>query len=95
MAVLAACGVPADLAFSAPTRTGQQEAWRRFLHGSVQPLADLLAVELADKLDTPDLRLTFSALRASDVGQRARAFATMVKGGMEKTEAARIAALTT
>lgn len=93
VAVLAACGVPADLAFSADS-TGQQEAWRRFLHGSVQPLADLLSVELADKLEVADLRLTFDGLRASDVGQRARAYAALVKADMDKTEAARIAGLT-
>lgn len=93
VAVLAAAGVPADLVFSADS-TGQQESWRRFLHGSVQPLADLLSVELADKLEVADLRLTFDGLRASDVGQKARAYATMVKGGMDKTEAARIAGLT-
>ena len=86
VAVLAAAGVPADLAFSADS-TGQQEAWRRFLHGSVQPLADLLSVELADKLDVADLRLTFDGLRASDVGQRARAYAALVKADMDKTEA--------
>ena len=29
------------------------ESWRLFLHGAVQPVADLLAVELAAKLDAP------------------------------------------
>ena len=39
--------------------TGQREAWRRFLHGSVSPVARLVEAELSAKLDTPDLRLDF------------------------------------
>ena len=49
---------------------GQRESWRRFLHGSVQPLGDLLAGELAVKLDVPGLRLTFDRLMASDLSGR-------------------------
>ena len=37
--VLAACGVPIEL-FEGSSGTGQREAWRRFLHGSVSPLGD-------------------------------------------------------
>ena len=55
-AVLSACGLSADL-FATGDAAGQRESWRRFLHGSVQPLADLVAAELAGKLDAPDLRL--------------------------------------
>ena len=72
---------------------GQRESWRRFLHGSVQPLGDLLAVELADKLDTPGLRLTFDRLMASDLSGRARAFGSLVQGGMDADRAARLAGL--
>ena len=73
-AVLAACGCSADL-FAAGDAAGQRESWRRFLHGAVQPLADLLAAELAVKLDVPGLRLTFDRLFASDLSGRARACA--------------------
>ena len=79
-AVLSACGVSADL-FVAGDAAGQRESWRRFLHGSVQPLAELLAAELADKLDVPGLSLRFDRLFASDLSGRARAFASLVKGG--------------
>ena len=72
---------------------GQRESWRRFLHGSVQPLAELLAVELADKLAVPGLRLGFDALFASDLSGRARAFGSLVQGGMEADRAARLAGL--
>lgn len=92
LAVLAACGVPPDLAGSTDA-TAARESWRRFLHGSVQPLADLLAVELADKLDAPGLRLGFDRLMASDIAGRARAFQSMTGGGMDADRAAALAGL--
>ena len=91
-AVLSACGCSADL-FVAGDAAGQRESWRRFLHGSVQPLGDLVAAELADKLDAPDLTLKFDRLFASDLSGRARAFASLVKAGMEADRAARLAGL--
>ena len=91
-AILSAAGVSADL-FVAGDAAGQRESWRRFLHGSVQPLGDLLAAELAVKLDTPGLRLTFDRLMASDLSGRARAFGSLVQGGMDKDRAARLAGL--
>ena len=91
-AVLSACGCSADL-FVAGDAAGQRESWRRFLHGSVQPLGDLLAAELADKLDAPGLRLNFDRLFASDLSGRARAFSSLVKAGMEADRAARLAGL--
>ena len=92
-AVLAACGVSADL-FTHGDAAGQRESWRRFLHGSVQPLGDLLAAELGDKLDVPGLRLTFDRLFASDLSGRARAYQSLVNGGMEAGRAAALAGLT-
>ena len=76
------------------TRAGQRESWRRFLHGSVQPLGDLLAAELAIKLDVPGLRLDFNALFASDLSPAGRGrSARLVKAGMEMERAARLAGL--
>ena len=91
-AVLAACGVSADL-FTHGDAAGQRESWRRFLHGSVQPLAELVAAELADKLDVPGLSLRFDRLFASDLSGRARAFGSLVKAGMDADRAARLAGL--
>ena len=90
--VLAACGVPIEL-FEGSSGTGQREAWRRFLHGSVSPLGELVAEELAVKLDTPELELSFDRLYASDLMGRARAFGSLVKAGMEKDRAAGLAGL--
>ena len=91
-AVLSACGLSADL-FATGDAAGQRESWRRFLHGSVQPLADLVAAELAGKLDAPDLRLDFDRLFASDLSGRARALQSMVGAGMELDDARRFSGL--
>ena len=91
-AVLSACGVPVELV-AAGDGTGQREAWRRFLHGTVQPLAACVAGELAAKLDTPSLAFSFDKLFASDLSGRARAFQSLVGGGMAVEQAAALAGL--
>ena len=91
-AVLSACGVPVELV-TPGDGTGQREAWRRFLHGCVQPLAACVASELAAKLDTPTLTLGFDKLFASDLSGRARAFQSLVNGGMAVDQAAGLAGL--
>ena len=90
--VLAACGVPPSLFHGGDAAT-KGESWRQFLHGSVQPVAMLLAAELADKLDAPDLRLSFDRLFASDLQGRARSFQSMRNGGIELPDARRLAGL--
>ena len=50
-------------------------------------------MELADKLDAPDLAFDFSALFASDLQGRSRSFASMVKSGMPLDKAAALAGL--
>ncbi len=91
-AVLSACGVPVELV-TPGDGTGQREAWRRFLHGTVQPLAACVAAELKQKLDTPSLAFSFDRLFASDLSGRARAFQSMVGGGMAVDQAAGLAGL--
>ena len=92
-AVLSACGVPVELVALADG-TGQREAYRRFLFGSVLPLARIVERELAAKLET-DVRLDFSELMASDLAGRARAFQSMVGAGMDLDRAAALAGLLT
>ena len=77
-ALLGACGVPATLLAADADAAGRREAWRQFLHGSVQPLGELLAAELGEKLDAPGLRFNFDRLMASDLQGRARAFGSLV-----------------
>ena len=66
-----------------------------FLHGTLQGVADVVAAELTEKLETP-IRLTFDRLFASDVRGRARAFSSMIGTGgqgLDTERAARLAGL--
>ena len=86
LSILAACGVPVELVHPADG-TGQREAWRRFLHGTIQPLGRIVAGELSRLAGRP-VSLSHDSLFASDIAGRARAFQSMVGAGMELAEAA-------
>ena len=90
--ILAAAGVPASL-LGRSDGTLLRESYRQFLHGTIQPVAKIVAVELAEKLDADGLGFDFSELFASDVSGRARAFGSMVNGGISKDDAAALAGL--
>lgn len=90
-AVLAACGVPPDLAVVS-TAQGQREAFRRFLTTGLEPLGELVADELAAKLDGP-VAFDFSGTYAHDLAGRAAAFAKLVQGGMDVEQAVAVSGL--
>ena len=90
-AILGACGVPIEL-FAGGEGSSQREAFRRFLHASVLPLAAICEAELSAALGV-DVSLDFQSLRASDIASKARAFAQLVKSGMAVNEAAGLAGL--
>ena len=94
-AVLAACGTPPSLFIANSDGTAQREAWRRFVMGSVEPLAEIIGGELADKLDAPGLRFDFAGLWAHDLAGRAQAFKQMTTAGMDLAKAAALAGLLT
>lgn len=89
--VLGATGTPISL-FTADNSQGQRESFRRYLHTSVQPAGALLAAELSEKFET-EIGLSFDRLMASDLSGRARAFQSMVGGGMDVAKAAGLAGL--
>ena len=93
LAVLAACGVPPELMSGQAQGTAAREAFRRFLHSTVTPLLDGMGAEAAAKLDTPGLSFNTDSLFASDVQGRARAFQSMVGGGMDISKAAALSGL--
>ena len=68
-----------------------REAWRLALFGVLSPLGRLVETELRAKLG--DVTLDWSELRASDLSGRARAFQSMVGGGMPVADAVAIAGL--
>ena len=92
--IATACGIPAVLVLDGGDGTARREAFRQFLHGSVQPVARLVTQELSTKLEQP-VRLTFRALHAADVTGRARAWRSLVgaKGEMPDTDARRLTGL--
>ena len=92
-AVLGACGVPVSL-FTDADGTSQRESWRRFVMGSVEPVAELVAGELSSKLDAPGLRFDFASLWAHDLAGRAQSFKAFVAGGMDVAKAAALSGLT-
>ncbi len=52
---------------------------RGYVHAFLAPAGEIVTAELGDKLDRPGLALDFSALFASDITGRARAFNSMVQ----------------
>ena len=92
LAVLAACGIPLEL-FSSTQGTATREAFRRFLHATVTPLLAAMAAEAARKLDMPGLAFDTTGLHAADVAGRARAFQSIVGGGIEIERAAALPGL--
>ncbi len=89
--VLAACGVPPGM-FVNMGESGQREAYRRWCALVVQPIGRMPAAELSNKLEA-DIGLEFSGLYAHDLAGRARAFQSMVGGGMEVSKAAALSGL--
>ena len=81
--IAAAAGVPPALLSNISDGTARRESFRFFLHTSVQPIAALILPELREKLDEPNLSISFDRLFAGDLSGRARAFQSMVGGGME------------
>ena len=91
--ILACCGVPVELA-EPEQGTTAREAWRRFLHATIDPLGKLVSEELTEKFEFP-VSLSFDTLMVSDISGRARAFQSMVGGGMDVTKAAALSGLMT
>ena len=92
--VLGLLGIPPGLADASADGTAQRESYRRWLHGSVQPLARLVEHELHAKLDT-DARLSFRRLEAGDIAGRARAWRSLAgkEASIADAEARRLAGL--
>ena len=90
--ILAMCGIPPALVAAQGTGTASREAFRQVLHALLKPLGALLGEELQAKLH-PDAALDFSALRAGDIVGTARAFGSLVKGGLTPKSAAAIVGL--
>ena len=89
--LLVAAGVPA--AMLGGDANEMREGYRQFLHGTILPVSKLALGELREKLDSPTLALAFDDLMASDISGRARAFGSLVTGGMDIERAAALSGL--
>ena len=83
--VLACCGIPVEL-LEPGQGTAAREAWRRFLHSTIDPLGKLVTEELSEKFEF-SVSLNFDSLMASDISGRSQAFQSMVGGGIYVTKA--------
>ena len=83
---LAACGVPLELAADVGGAQ-RREAYRQYVATTVEPTAEIVAAELAAKLEAP-VGFTFGALAASDMAGRSRAAGSLGKAGWTPQEAA-------
>lgn len=92
--VLAACGVPIELV-EPSEGTGAREAFRRFLHATIAPVARMVEEELREKLDEPELALSFDGLFAADVSAKARAWRSLAgaEASLDPQTAARLVGL--
>ena len=89
--VYSACGLNQAL-WGGSQAAAVREAWRLCLFGVLSPLGRLVEAELQDKLED-SVTLSWQELRASDLSGRARAFQSMVGGGMAVAEAVSVAGL--
>ena len=90
--VYAACGLNPSI-FEAGTGTQARESYRQALFGTIAPLGRIVETELRDKLNDPGIAIDWSELRAADIASRARAFQSMVGGGMDPARAAALSGL--
>ena len=90
--VLATLGVPIGM-LEKVDGAAMRESWRQLLHATIAPLGRIVETELRNKLDSPGLAFSWSELRASDIAGRARAFGSLVNGGMEIDKALAVTGL--
>ena len=83
--IFSACGVPPGM-FVVGAAASIRESWRLCLFGLIGPCGRIVLSELRSKLDG-DLNVGWDELRASDVQGRARAFQSLVGGGMDMQQA--------
>lgn len=88
-AVLASCGLSPVLFSKGTDASASREALRQFLHSTLQPIGDLVALEAREKIH-PETRFGFDKLFGADVQGRARAAKSLVDAGFSVDDAARM-----
>ena len=88
--IVAALGIPPAM-LSATTGTAAQESYRQFALTTLQPFGNILAHELADKLERPGLMMRFDRVAASDIVRRATGYGKLIEAGVDRERAGRLA----
>ena len=78
--------------FSASDAGAAREAYRQSFHSLTSPLGMLASAALSETLEA-DISLSFEQTGAADIASRARAFQSLVGGGMEVERAAALSGL--
>ena len=89
--VCAALGIPPAL-YAGSDGGSLREGYRQLLTSTLEPLAEIIAAEFREKVGYP-VTLNFRRLAAADIAARARAYGTLVAGGVDRDEAAAVAGL--
>ena len=84
LAILGAMGIPPSLYTS--EGGALRESYRHFFTNTVEPLGQLIAAELTEKLEV-DVAFVFPELVKSDISAKSRAYATLVGAGMSDDDA--------
>lgn len=83
--VLASCGIQPGL-WAGDDGIAAREAWRQYLHAVGEPLAELLAAEIEQKLERP-VRIRIPSAAYVDLQSRARALRAMTQAEIDKDRA--------
>ena len=86
LSVLSACGIPVGFT-SGQSATNLRESYRVWVFARVLPMAKIVQFELSKKLNEK-IELDFVDLAAADTQGRARAFKSLIDGGMKEETAA-------
>ena len=84
--LIEAAGVPSALANPSAEANGQREAFRRFVHGTIEPMARIVEAEITAKAGL-SCALKFASLFAADLAGRGRALKQMVESGVALADA--------
>ena len=90
--MLSACGIPPSLFTEKAAGTAMREAYRQTYSATIEPLGKLVEQELSEKL-LVEVKLSWASRHSADLSGRARAFQSMVGGGMDVSKAAGLAGL--
>ena len=92
LSILAAAGVPVTI-MSLSDGTAKQKDFARFLTLTMVPLGKIIAQQIGDALEVPDLAFDYNDLGAADIAAKARAYGTLTKGGVSPQDAGEITGL--